>query len=101
MQLQSHHRAALPQLDHFSRRQGRTAVKILSRIGVPASSSCRLIEKLHENGWSLAAGRYKPVTTAVNHDAPADIVTGGFKLENDVIRGGGLLLRQVHGRKVP
>ena len=29
------------------------------------------IEKIRENDWSLAAGRYKPVTTeAVNHDAP-------------------------------
>ena len=30
------------------------------------------IEKIQENDWSLAAGRYKPVTAeAVNHDAPA------------------------------
>lgn len=33
------------------------------------------IMKICENEWSLAAGRYKPVTVvAVNHDVPADIL---------------------------
>ena len=47
------------------------------------------IEKIRENDWSLAAGRYKPVTTeAVNHDAPAEILGDVLKLENEIIRRG-------------
>ena len=54
------------------------------------------IEKIRENNWSLAAGRYKPVTTeAVNHDAPADILSDVLKLENEIIRRGNALLAQI------
>ena len=53
------------------------------------------IEKIRENDWSLAAGRYKPVTTAaVNHDAPAEILNSVLKLENEIIRRGNGLLAQ-------
>ena len=40
------------------------------------------IEKIRENDWSLAAGRYKPVTTeAVNHDKPQRIVAEVLAIE--------------------
>ncbi len=60
------------------------------------------IEKIRENDWSLAAGRYKPVTaSSVNHDAPADILGDALKLENEIIRRGNLLLRQIRDTKQP
>lgn len=58
------------------------------------------IEKIRENDWSLATGRYKPVTTeAVNHDAPAEILADVLKLENEIIRRGNALLVQIGGNK--
>ena len=58
------------------------------------------IEKIRENDWSLAAGRYKPVTTeAVNHDAPAEILGDVLKLENEIIQRGKALLAQIGGKK--
>ncbi|MEO6742648.1 MAG: N-6 DNA methylase, partial [Chthoniobacteraceae bacterium] len=58
------------------------------------------IEKIRENAWSLAAGRYKPVTTeAANHDAPAEILGDVLKLENEIIRRGNTLLAHIGGRK--
>jgi type I restriction enzyme M protein len=58
------------------------------------------IEKIRENGWSLAAGRYKSVTTeAANHDAPADILNDVLKLENEIIRRGNTLLAQLTAKK--
>jgi type I restriction enzyme M protein len=58
------------------------------------------IEKIRENGWSLAAGRYRPVTTeAVNHDAPAEILGDVLKLENEIIRRGNTLLAHLHVKK--
>jgi type I restriction enzyme M protein len=57
------------------------------------------IEKIQENDWSLAAGRYKPVTTeTVNHDKPRDILGDVLKLENDIIKHGNALLDHF-GRK--
>ena len=57
------------------------------------------IEKIRENDWSLAAGRYKPLTTAaVNHDAPAEILGDVLKLENEIIRRGNALLKQIGGK---
>jgi type I restriction enzyme M protein len=58
------------------------------------------IEKIRENEWSLAAGRYKPVTTeAVNHDSPAKILDDVIKLENEIMRRGNSLLAQISGEK--
>lgn len=58
------------------------------------------IEKIKENEWSLAAGRYKPVTTeAVNHDAPKDILADVLKLENEIIKRGNALMAQIGGKK--
>ena len=57
------------------------------------------IEKIEENDWSLAAGRYKPVTTAaVNHEAPAKILGDVLKLENEIIQRGSVLLKQFGGK---
>jgi type I restriction enzyme M protein len=43
------------------------------------------IEKIRDNAWSLAAGRYKPVKTeTVNHDEPDSILTEVLSLENDI-----------------
>jgi type I restriction enzyme M protein len=58
------------------------------------------IEKIRENGWSLAAGRYKPVITeSANHDAPAGILRDILDLENEIIRRGKAVLADVGRRK--
>ncbi len=57
------------------------------------------IEKIRENDWSLAAGRYKMVTTEIaNHDTPVEILGDVLKLENEIIRRGNALLAQL-GKK--
>ena len=58
------------------------------------------IEKIREHDWSLAAGRYKPVTVeAANHDKPKDILGDVLKLENEIIKRGKMLLAQIDGKK--
>jgi len=58
------------------------------------------IEKILENDWSLAAGRYKSVTTeAVNHDSPVDILGDVLKLENEVILRGNALVKKLGHKK--
>jgi len=58
------------------------------------------IEKIKENDWSLAAGRYKAlVTEAVNHDAPADILRDVLRVENEIVRRGGALLAKISGKR--
>ena len=58
------------------------------------------IEKIRENGWSLAAGRYKPITVeTVNHDRPKEILSDVLKLENEIVRRGNALLTQISGKK--
>ena len=58
------------------------------------------IEKIKANDWSLAAGRYKPVTTeAVNHDAPKEILGDVLRLENEIIKRSNALLTQLSGKK--
>ena len=58
------------------------------------------IEKIKENDWSLAAGRYKSVTAeTVNHDAPAEILGDVLKLENEIIKRGNALLEKIVGKK--
>ncbi len=43
------------------------------------------VARIIENDYSLAAGRYKPVTTeTVNHDKPADILCQVLKLEDEI-----------------
>ena len=59
------------------------------------------IEKIRENEWSLAVGRYKPVTTeAVNHDPPVRILGDVLKLEDEIIRRGNTLLTQITGQEM-
>ena len=54
------------------------------------------IEKIKENDWSLAAGRYRLTTVeAANHDAPAEILTEVLKLESEIIRRGDALLKHL------
>jgi type I restriction enzyme M protein len=51
------------------------------------------IEKIRENDWSLAAGRYRPVNTkAESHDTPAEILGDVLKLENEIVRRADALL---------
>jgi type I restriction enzyme M protein len=58
------------------------------------------IEKIRENDWSLAAGRYKPVTTeAVNHDEPGAILADILGLEKQIIQAGNALLVQVGAKR--
>jgi type I restriction enzyme M protein len=66
-----------------------------------SSNSYRVpIEKIREHDWSLAAGRFKPITTdTVNHDAPAEILVDVLKLENAIIRCGNALLAQIDSKK--
>ncbi|MBI3615355.1 MAG: N-6 DNA methylase [Candidatus Omnitrophica bacterium] len=64
------------------------------------NSYCVSIEKIKENDWSLASGRYKPVITeAVNHDLPAKILCDVLKLENEIIKRGNALLGRFEGKK--
>jgi len=54
------------------------------------------IEKMRENDWSLAAGRYKAVTSKVaNHDAPEEILRDVLKLEGEIVKRGQTLLAQI------
>lgn len=58
------------------------------------------IAKIRDQDWSLAAGRYKPVTAnATNHDAPVDILKDVIKLENEITQRGNTLLTQLSGKK--
>lgn len=44
-----------------------------------------LIEKIKENDWSLASGRYKPVAVeAITHDSPARIISDVLVLEEEI-----------------
>jgi type I restriction enzyme M protein len=57
------------------------------------------IERIREQNWNLAAGRYKPTAAdIVDHDAPAEILGEVLELENQIIRRGSALLSQLDGR---
>lgn len=54
------------------------------------------VEKIKENEWSLAVGRYKPVTAElVSHDTPPNILRDILKVENEIIRHGDELLAKI------
>jgi type I restriction enzyme M protein len=58
------------------------------------------IAKIRENDWSLAAGRYKPMTaTSLKHDAPAEILDDVLKLEKEIISRGNAILKKIGGKK--
>ncbi len=57
-------------------------------------------DTIRENDWSLATGRYKPVTTnVVNHDPPLTILRDVLNLENDIIHKTNLLIAHIGGKK--
>jgi type I restriction enzyme M protein len=50
-----------------------------------ANSYCVPIERIRENDWSLAAGRYKPVRVeTVRHDPPKNILKEVLALEEEI-----------------
>ena len=54
------------------------------------------IEKIRENDWSLAAGRYKSVTAnAIEHDSPKEILSDVVRLENEINQRAQALLAQI------
>jgi type I restriction enzyme M protein len=58
------------------------------------------IDKIRENDWSLAAGRYRQVTAdTVKHDTPMAILIDVLKIENEIVRKGGALLAQLNNNK--
>jgi type I restriction enzyme M protein len=58
------------------------------------------IEKIRENDWSLAAGRYKPVSMeTVKHDRPAKVLDEVLKIENEIVKRGNALLARMAGTK--
>jgi hypothetical protein len=58
------------------------------------------VEKIREHDWSLAAGRYKPVTAEeVSHEAPSEILADVLKLENEIVERGGALLKELGVKK--
>jgi type I restriction enzyme M protein len=65
------------------------------------SNSYRVpIEKIRENDWSLAAGRYKPATNeTVHHDAPAEILEDVLTLESEIMQRGRALLARLIEKK--
>ncbi len=64
------------------------------------NSYCVSAAKIKENDWSLAAGRYKPVTIKIaNHDAPVEILSQVLKLENEIIQRSNALLAQLGAKK--
>jgi len=59
-----------------------------------------VLERIRENDWSLAAGRYRPVAVeSVHHDKPTDILGDVLKLEADIIKRGNALLEQMNPKK--
>lgn len=58
------------------------------------------IEKIRENDWSLAAGRYRSVTVeAANHDSPKEILDDVLEIENEIIQRCRALFSQVGAKK--
>lgn len=58
------------------------------------------IEKIRENDWSLATGRYKPVVSeAVNHDPPVKVLREILALENEIIKRGNVLVETIGRQK--
>jgi len=58
------------------------------------------IETIRQSEWSLASGRYKPVTTkATAHDAPSDILGDVVRIEHEIIRRSEGLLAKISAKK--
>ena len=83
---------AIPHSDILARRPGREDAPKSWRVS---------LAKIIENDYSLAAGRYKPVTLeAVNHDQPADILRDVLDLEDQIAAKARKLLAKTHGDTV-
>jgi type I restriction enzyme M protein len=58
------------------------------------------IAKIKGNDWSLAVGRYRPVTTRdVKHDSPTDLLTEILMVEDHIIQRGKALLAQLRKKE--
>ena len=58
------------------------------------------IEKIRENDWSLAAGRYKPlIAVAVSHNSPVEILGDILGFENKIVQLGTTLAVQLSVKK--
>jgi type I restriction enzyme M protein len=58
------------------------------------------MERIHENGWSLVADRYRPAaTTVADQETPMDILNDVLKLESEIILRLNALLLQISGKK--
>jgi len=65
-----------------------------------SNSYCVPIEKIKENDWSLAAGRYKHVIIDdVKHDSPKEIIDEVIKLETEIIKRCNELLMNIGKKK--
>lgn len=65
-----------------------------------ANSYRASIEKIKENDWSLAAGRYKTaIAEAANHDAPAEILREVLFLERKIVQLSNSLLEDIALKK--
>lgn len=54
------------------------------------------IERIRENDWSLAAGRYRPVVAeTVTYDPPAKILEEVLRLEEEILVRGRALLAEI------
>ena len=91
--------------DGFSLDDKRTAISANDIPDVLAKWSSReegpnsyriVADKIRENDWSLADGRYKQMTTqAANHDAPEDILNDVIGIENEIVRRAKALVTQL------
>jgi len=58
------------------------------------------IESIQENDWSLAAGRYKPVTAeTAQYDKPKNVLREVLKLEKEIVRRGEALITKLGEKK--
>ena len=65
-----------------------------------SSNSFRVpIDRIHDNGWQLMAGRYKPVRLeAVHHDPPARILEDIVRIENQIAERASKLQKDLFGK---
>jgi type I restriction enzyme M protein len=58
------------------------------------------LESIRGNDWSLASGRYKPLSVSTaKHDLPEDVLEDVLKLEDAIVKRGKVLLTIITGKK--
>jgi type I restriction enzyme M protein len=58
------------------------------------------VENIIEKNWSLAAGKYTPLTIeTVSHDAPSDILRDVLNVETAIMQRGSALLKQITAKR--